>query len=104
MNVQPLNDRLLAKRIEEEETLPGGIVIPDSAKEKPQKGLVVAVGTGRRTEEGKKIPLEVQVGQKILFGKYAGTDVVIEGEDFLVLREDDVLAILKAASEDAKAA
>jgi chaperonin GroES len=104
MNAQPLYDRLLAKRINEEEVLPGGIVIPDTAKEKSQKANVVAVGTGRRTKDGKKIPLDVQVGDRILFGGYSGTEVVIDGDEFLILREDDVLAILKPASEGVKAA
>jgi chaperonin GroES len=97
MNAQPLHDRLLAKRIDEEETLPGGIVVPDNAKEKPRKAQVVAVGAGRRTDSGKSIPMDVNVGDKILFGESAGTDIVIEGDEYLILREDEVLAILKAA-------
>ena len=94
MNVQPLADRLLVRRLEEEETKRGGIIIPDTAKEKPQEGEVVAVGPGRMTEEGKRIPLEVKKGDRILMGKYSGTDVRIFGDEFVILREDDVLAVL----------
>ena len=104
MNAQPLHDRLLAKRIEEEVMLPGGIVVPDTAKEKPQEGHVVAVGTGLRGDDGKRVPLDVHVGDKILFGRDSGTDVVIEGEELVVLHEDEVLAILQFASGQQKAA
>lgn len=92
-NVRPLNDRILVKRMEEDTTTPGGIIIPDSAKEKPQKGQVVAAGQGRTLDDGKKIPLDVKVGDKILFGKYAGTELKLEGEDYLMIREEDVLGV-----------
>ncbi len=92
--VRPLHDRLLVRRIEETETAKGGIIIPDTAKEKPQKGEVLAVGNGKVLENGTKIALDVQVGNKILFGKYTGTDIKIDGEEVLILREDEVLAIL----------
>jgi chaperonin GroES len=94
MKVRPLHDRLLVRRIEEKETAKGGIIIPDTAKEKPQKGEVLAVGNGRILDNGTKIALEVKVGDKILFGKYSGTEIKIDGEDVLIFREDDVLAIL----------
>ena len=93
-NVRPLHDRLLVRRIEEEETAKGGIIIPDTAKEKPQKGEVLAVGNGKILDNGTKIALDVQVGNTILFGKYTGTDIKIDGEEVLILREDEVLAIL----------
>ena len=92
--VRPLHDRLLVRRIEENETAKGGIIIPDTAKEKPQKGEVLAVGNGKILDNGTKIPLDVQVGNKILFGKYTGTEIKIDGEDVPILREDEVLAIL----------
>jgi chaperonin GroES len=104
MTIRPLHDRLLAQRAEERETLAGGIVIPDTAKEKPQRGRVAAVGTGRRTNDGRVIPLDVHVGDEILFGKYSGTDVVLGGEDYLMLREDEVLGILDESVEGRKAA
>ena len=94
MKVRPLHDRLLVRRIEEKETAKGGIIIPDTAKEKPQKGEVLAVGNGKILENGTKIPLDVKVGNKILFGKYTGTDIKIDGEEVLILREDEVLAVL----------
>jgi chaperonin GroES len=94
MNVQPLADRLLVRRLEEEEMKRGGIIIPDTAKEKPQEGEVVAVGIGRLREDGERVPLEVKKGDRILIGKYSGTDVKIEGDEFVILREDDVLAIV----------
>ena len=92
--VRPLHDRLLVRRIEETETAKGGIIIPDTAKEKPQRGEVLAVGNGKILDNGTKIPLDVKVGNKILFGKYTGTDIKIDGEEVLILREDEVLAIL----------
>ena len=95
MKIRPLGDRLLVKRIEEEDRSKGGIIIPDSAKEKPQEGKVVAVGKGKMLEDGKMVPLEVKNGDRILFGKYAGTDVKIEGEEHLIMREDDVLGIIE---------
>ena len=94
MKVRPLHDRLLVRRIEEKETARGGIIIPDTAKEKPQRGEVLAVGNGKILENGTKLPLDVKVGNKILFGKYTGTDIKIDGEEVLILREDEVLAIL----------
>jgi len=94
MKVRPLHDRLLVRRIEENETAKGGIIIPDTAKEKPQRGEVLAVGNGKILDNGTKIALDVQVGNKILFGKYTGTDIKIYGEEVLILREDEVLAIL----------
>lgn len=95
MKIKPLQDRLVIKRIEEEEKTKGGIIIPDSAKEKPQEGRVVAVGDGKMLESGQKAPLTVKVGDKILFGKYSGTEIKIDGEEHLILREDDVLAIVE---------
>ena len=92
--VRPLHDRLLIKRIEEKETVKGGIIIPDSAKEKPQQGKVIAVGNGKIKDDGKRIPLDVKEGDTILFGKYSGQEIKIEGEEFLIMREDEVLAIL----------
>jgi chaperonin GroES len=94
MKVRPLHDRLLARRIEQKEMAKGGIIIPDTAREKPQEGEVLAVGNGRILEDGKTIALDVKVGDKILFGKYTGTEVKIEGQEVLILREDEVLAIL----------
>lgn len=96
MKIRPLGDRLLVKRLEEEEKSKGGIIIPDTAKEKPQEGKVEAVGKGKMLEDGKIVPLELKQGDRILFGKYAGTDVKIEGEDFLIMREDDVLGIIES--------
>ena len=96
MNVRPLADRILVRRIEEQESKRGGIIIPDTAKEKPQEGEVVAVGPGRMTEEGKRIAVEVKKGDRVLIGKYSGTDVKIEGTEYVILREDDVLGILAA--------
>ena len=94
MNVRPLADRILVRRIEEQESKRGGIIIPDTAKEKSQEGEVVAVGPGRMTEEGKRIAVEVKKGDRVLIGKYSGTDVKIEGTEYVILREDDVLGIL----------
>jgi chaperonin GroES len=94
LNVRPLADRILVRRIEEKETVRGGIIIPDTAKEKPQEGEVVAVGPGRKTEEGKLIPLDLKKGDRILMGKYSGTDVKIDGTEYVILREDDVLGVL----------
>jgi len=95
MNLRPMHDRLIVKRIEETQTTPGGIVIPDSAKEKPMEGEVVAVGKGKRDEAGKLVAMDVKQGDRVLFGKYAGTDIQIEGEEHLILREDDILAIVE---------
>lgn len=95
MKLKPLQDRILVQRIEEEKTTKGGIIIPDTAKEKPAEGKVVAVGNGKVGEDGKRITLEIKKGDRILFGKYAGTEVKIEGEEYLILREDDVLGIIE---------
>jgi chaperonin GroES len=94
MKVRPLHDRVLVRRIEEKETAKGGIIIPDTAKEKPQEGKILAVGNGKMLENGTKVALEVKVGDKILFGKYSGTDLKLDGEEVLILREDEVLAVL----------
>ena len=94
MKIRPLHDRILVKRVEEQETVRGGIIIPDTAKEKPQEGKVVAVGAGKVGDDGKRIPLDVKAGDKILFGKYSGSEVKIEDDEYLILREEDVLAIL----------
>ncbi len=94
MKVRPLHDRLLVRRVEEKETARGGIIIPDTAKEKPMEGKVLAVGNGRMLENGKKLALDVKVGDKILFGKYSGTEIEIDGEDVVIVREDEVLAIM----------
>lgn len=95
MKIKPLGDRILLKRIEEEQKSKGGIVIPDSAKEKPQEGKVVAVGKGRMLEDGKIVPLEVKKGDRVLFGKYSGTEVKLVGEEHLIVREDDILGLLE---------
>jgi len=94
MKIRPLYDRVVVKRIETAEQMQGGLYIPDTAKEKPQEGEVVAVGKGKRLEDGKIIPLDVQVGDKILFGKYSGSDIKLDGEELLIMREDEVLGIL----------
>jgi len=95
MKIRPLQDRVIVKRLEEEEKTKGGIIIPDTAKEKPQEGKVIAVGKGKMTEDGKLIPLDVKAGDKILFGKYSGTEVKIEGEEHLIMREEDILGIIE---------
>ena len=95
MNIRPLNDRILVKRLEEEETTKGGIIIPDSAKEKPAEGEVVAVGSGKLNDKGERSPMEVKAGDRVLFSKYGGTDVKLDGEDHLIMREDDILAIVE---------
>src|SRR5579872_2289813 len=97
VNVTPLHDRVLIKRIEEKETVKGGIIIPDSAKEKPQEGEVVAAGAGK-IEKGQRVPLDVKVGDRVLFGKYSGSEVQIDGQDYLILREEDILAKLNKAA------
>ena len=94
MKIRPLNDRILVKRLEEEETTKGGIIIPDTAKEKPAEGKVTAVGNGKIGDDGKRVALEVKKGDRILFGKYSGTEVKIGGEEYLIMREDDVLGII----------
>jgi chaperonin GroES len=95
MSIRPLHDRILVKRLEEEEKTAGGLYIPDTAKEKPIQGKVIAVGAGKRDKEGKAIPVEVKAGDKVLFSKYSGTEVRIEGEEHLIMREDDILAVLE---------
>jgi len=99
MKVKPLHDRILIKRVEEKETVKGGIIIPDTAKEKPQEGEVIAVGGGKKTEEGKVIPLDVKAGDRILFGKYSGTEIKIDDVEYLIIREDEVLGIIEAAKQ-----
>jgi chaperonin GroES len=95
MKIKPLQDRIIVKRLEEEEKTKGGIIIPDTAKEKPIEGKVIAVGTGKVKEDGTKLPLEVKVGDRVLFAKYGGTEVKIDGEEHLMMKEDDVLAIIE---------
>lgn len=95
MNIRPLHDRLIVKRFEEEEKTKGGIIIPDNAKEKPQQGEVIAVGSGKILEDGKKVPLEVKKGDRVLFGKYSGSEIKIDGNEYLMMREDDILGILE---------
>jgi chaperonin GroES len=95
MKIRPLQDRVIVQRVEEEEKTKGGIIIPDSAKEKPQEGKVVAVGKGKVNDEGKLTPLDVKAGDKILFGKYSGTEVKLNGEEYLIMREDDILGVLE---------
>lgn len=94
MKLRPLQDRILVQRVEEENTTKGGIIIPDTAKEKPAEGKVIAVGNGKLGDDGKRIPLELKAGDRILFGKYAGTEVKIEGEEHLIMREEDVLGVI----------
>lgn len=101
MNIRPLYDRVVVKRIEEQETKIGGLFIPDTAKEKPQEGEVVAVGKGKRLEDGKVVPLDVQVGDRILFGKYSGSEIKLDGEEYLIMREDEILGILEGAAKPA---
>lgn len=95
MKLRPMQDRIIVKRVEEETKTAGGIFIPETAKEKPQQGEVVAVGKGKVTEEGKVLPLDVKVGDKVLFGKYSGTEIKLEGEEFLIMREDDILGVVE---------
>ncbi|HTH49046.1 MAG TPA: co-chaperone GroES [Candidatus Limnocylindria bacterium] len=104
MNIRPLYDRIVVKRIETQEQKIGGLFIPDSAKEKPQEGEVVAVGKGKRLEDGKVIPLDVQVGDRILFGKYSGSDIKLDNDEYLIMREDEVLGILDAQPKVSKKA
>ena len=95
MKIRPLHDRVIVERVDEEETTKGGIIIPDTAKEKPVEGKVMAVGDGKVADDGKKIPLEVKAGDRVLFGKYAGTEIQIEGEEHIIMREDDIIAIVE---------
>ena len=102
MKIRPLQDRILIHRVEEEERTSGGIIIPDSAKEKPQEGVVVATGKGKVRDDGSITPLDVAAGDRVLFGKYAGTDVTLDREEYTILREDDILAIVSSGSESKK--
>jgi chaperonin GroES len=95
MKIRPLNDRVLVKRIAEEEMTKGGIIIPDSAKEKPAEGEIVAVGSGKLNDKGERVAVDLKVGEKVLFSKYGGTDVKIDGEDYLIMREDDILGVVE---------
>ena len=103
MNVRPLRDRILIERIEEQEQRIGGIIIPDTAREKPQQGKVVAVGRGRVNDKGDVFPLDVKVGETVLFGKYAGTEIKVDGKEYLILREDEVLGVVEGVPEPALA-
>jgi chaperonin GroES len=104
MNIRPLYDRIVVKRIEEQETTRNGIIIPDSAKEKPQEGEVIAVGHGKRLEDGKMVALDVKVGDRILFAKYSGSDTKVDNTEYLIMREDDILGVLDPAVKAAKKA
>ncbi len=104
MKFRPLHDRVVVKRIEQEEKTRGGIIIPDTAKEKPQEGEVVAVGPGGRNEKGEIVPLDVKAGDRVLFGKWSGTEVKIDGEDLLIMKESDLLGVLESGSAERKAA
>ena len=104
MNIRPLYDRIVVKRVEEQETKVGGLFIPDTAKEKPQEGEVVAIGKGKRLEDGKVVSLDVKVGDRILFGKYSGNDIKIDGQELLIMREDEVLGILEGSKIASKVA
>jgi chaperonin GroES len=101
MKARPLHDRVLIKRVEEEEAVKGGIIIPDTAREKPMEGEVVAVGPGKMSDEGKRSPLDVKAGDRILFGKYAGAEIKIDEQDYVIMREEEILAVLKTASKSA---
>src|SRR5437763_7927648 len=101
MKIRPLYDRIVVKRIEDKETMQGGLYIPDSAKEKPQEGEVVAVGKGKRLENGTVTPLDVKAGDRILFGKYSGSEIKVDGEELLIMREDEVLGVLEGAAKPA---
>ena len=102
IKIRPLADRIVVKRIEEKETLRSGIIIPDSAQEKPQEAEVVAVGPGKRLEDGKRVPIDVKVGDRILFGKYSSSDVKVDGEEYLIMREDEILGVMEQKPEAAK--
>jgi chaperonin GroES len=95
MNLRPLQDRIIVKRVEEEAKTAGGIFIPETAKEKPQQGEIVAVGNGKKTEDGKVIPVDLKAGDRVLFGKYAGTEIKLEGQEYLIMREDDILGVVE---------
>jgi chaperonin GroES len=102
MTVRPLHDRILLKRVEEKETVKGGIIIPDTAKEKPQEGEVIAVGHGKKTEDGKVIPLDVKAGDRILFGKYSGTEIKLDDQEYLIIREEEVLGVIETGKAAGK--
>src|SRR5437764_13272529 len=102
MNVRPLHDRLIIQRLDEGEQKVGGIIIPDTAKEKPQQGKVIAAGNGKSNDDGKRTPLDVKAGDRILFGKYAGQEIKLDGEDYLIMREDEVLAVIENNGDGAK--
>ena len=102
MNVRPLQDRVILKRVEDQETVRGGIIIPDSAKEKPQEGEVVAAGTGKRLEDGTVLPLEVKANDRVLFGKYSGTEIKLDGEEYLIVKEDEILGVIEVAASKKK--
>jgi chaperonin GroES len=102
MNVRPLHDRIIVSRIEEGEQKIGGIIIPDSAKEKPQQGRVVAAGSGKSKDDGKRVPLDVKAGDLILFGKYSGQEIKLDGEEFLIMREDEVLGVIEGGETATK--
>jgi chaperonin GroES len=102
MEIRPLHDRVVVKRIEEGETMQGGLYIPDSAKEKPQQGEVIAIGKGKRDDSGKNIPLDVAVGDRILFGKYSGSDIKLDGNEYMIMREDEILGVLSNGNGSAK--
>ena len=97
LNVKPLGDRILVEAVEEKEVKKGGIIIPDTAKEKPMEGEVIAIGPGKITEDGKRSPMDVKAGDRVLFGKYAGTEIKIDDEDYIIMREEEILAVLKKA-------
>jgi chaperonin GroES len=101
-NIRPLHDRVIVKRIEEQEQIRGGIIIPDTAKEKPQEGEVIAAGAGKKMDSGERQPLDVKQGDRVLFGKYAGTEVKLDGEEYLILREDDILGVIERNSAKGK--
>jgi chaperonin GroES len=104
-SIKPLQDRVIVKRIEEGEQIRGGIIIPDTAKEKPQEGEVIAVGEGKKLDSGERVPLDIKEGDRVLFGKYAGTEIKLDGEEYLIMREDDILGVIEraSASEGSKA-
>jgi chaperonin GroES len=104
VNIRPLHDRVVVQRVEQEEQVRGGIIIPDTAKEKPQQGTVIAVGNGKVKDDGKRVPLDVKAGDRILFGKYAGQEVKLEGQEFLIMNEDDVLAVIEDQTKKKRAA
>jgi chaperonin GroES len=104
MNVRPVHDRIMVRRLEEGEQHIGGIIIPDTAKEKPQQGTVIAAGSGKAKDDGTRVPLDVKAGDQILFGKYAGQEITLEGQEYLIMKEDDVLAIIEGRAKKKRAA